>query len=56
MKVFWVLGYEWWDAAGDNFEASFETHEEAQAYVDNERANAVYPHNNYEIINIADRL
>ena len=56
MKVFWVLGYDWYYPGGDNFEASFETYEEAQAYADNERANAVYPLDEYEIINITDRL
>jgi hypothetical protein len=59
MKVFWVLGYEWWDAAGDNFEASFETYEEAHAFVESEKAKEYGIDEDglhYEIINITDRL
>jgi hypothetical protein len=55
MKVYWVLGYDRYYPGGDNFQASFETHEEAQAYVESEKAKE-YPYEHYEIINISDRL
>lgn len=55
MKVFWVIGYDWYYPGSDNFEASFETYEEAQAYVESEKSKE-YPLDEYEIIDITDRL
>ncbi len=55
MKVFWVLGYDRYYPCGDNFQASFETREEAENYVDIEKRGA-WPCDFYDIIDITDRL
>jgi hypothetical protein len=58
MKVFWVLGFDTYYPAGDNFEASFETREEAEAFVASEQAKEYeyYMNEHYKIIDISDRL
>lgn len=66
MKVYWVLGYERYYPGSDNFQASFETYEEAQAYIENEKAKEhthdeddeddVWVYQHYEIIDITDRI
>ena len=58
MKVFWVLGFDTYYPAGDNFEASFETREEAEAFVVGERAKEYesFMYEHYIIINISHRL
>jgi hypothetical protein len=55
MKMIWVLGYDQYYPSGDNFEASFETYEEAEAYVESEKAKD-YPRDYYRIVDISDRL
>jgi len=55
MKVYWVLGYDQYYPGRDNFNESFETYEEAEAYVEREKTKD-YPRDYYDIINISDRL
>ena len=57
MKIYWVLGYEGYYPSGDNFDASFETYEEAKAYVESENAKAKHSsYDIYDIVDISDRL
>ncbi len=55
MKVFWVLATEQYYPGIDNFEASFETKEEAEEYV---RLENTYDRRKdwYSIINVSSRL
>lgn len=55
MKVFWVLATEQYYPGVDNFEASFETMEEAEEYV---RLENTHDHRKdwYSIINVSSRL
>jgi hypothetical protein len=55
MKIFWVLAYDQYYPYFDNFDQSFETYEEAEAYVESEKAKD-YPRDHYDIINISGRL
>jgi hypothetical protein len=55
MKMIWVLGFDQYYPNADNFEASFETYEEAEAYVESEKAKD-WPHDHYQIVDISDRL
>jgi hypothetical protein len=55
MKMIWVLGFDQYYPGGDNFEASFETYEEAEEYVESEKAKD-YPRDHYRIVDISDRL
>jgi len=55
MKIFWVLAYDQYYPYADNFDASFATYEEAQAYVESEKAKE-YPRDHYDIIDISGRL
>jgi hypothetical protein len=55
MKVYWVQSYSQYYPAGDNFDESFETYEEAEAYVESEKAKD-YPRDHYRIVDISDRL
>lgn len=57
MKRYWVLGYDIYYPSSDNFMESFETYEEAEAYVESEQAKpCLERHDRYEIIDIIDRL
>ena len=58
MKVFWVLGFDTYYPSSDNFEASFETREEAEAFIAGERAKEYesFMYEHYIIIDISDRL
>ena len=55
MKRYWVLSYNQYYPNGDNFEVSFETYEEAEAYVESEKAKD-YPRDHYQIVDVIDRL
>jgi hypothetical protein len=58
MKVFWVLAFDAYYPSSDNFEASFETREEAEAFIEKEKVKE-YPdfvYEYYKIIDISDRL
>ena len=55
MKVYWVQSYDQYYPGGDNFDESFETYEEAEAYVEIEKAKD-HPRNHYRIVDISDRL
>jgi len=55
MKTYWVLAYDLYYPDSDNFDESFETYEEAQAYVESEKAKE-YPRDYYDIIDISGRL
>jgi hypothetical protein len=58
MKVFWVLAFDGYYPSPDNFEASFETREEAEAFIKSVQAKE-YPdfvHEYYKIIDVSDRL
>lgn len=55
MKRYWVLSYSQYYPSPDNFDQSFETYEEAEAYVESEKAKD-YPCDHYKIIDVIDRL
>ena len=55
MKMIWVLGFDQYYPGGDNFLESFHTYEEAEAYVESEKAKD-YPRDHYRIVDISDRL
>lgn len=55
MKTYWVLAYDQYYPYFDNFDQSFETYEEARAYVEREKAKE-YPRDYYDIIDISGRL
>jgi len=55
MKVYWVLSYAQYYPMADNFGESFETYEEAEAYVESEKAKDVRL-DRYRIVDISDRL
>jgi hypothetical protein len=55
MKVYWVLAFDTYYPGSDNFEASFETREEAETYVESEQAKD-FPYDHYKIVDITDRL
>jgi len=55
MKTYWVLAYDQYYPGGDNFLESFHTYEEAEEYVESEKAKE-YPRDRYNIIDISGRL
>lgn len=56
MKVFWVNGWDVYYPGVDNFLASFETEEEAQAYADSKPPRYNFTFDFYEVVDISDRL
>lgn len=55
MKVFWVLGWDRYYPAEDNFLKSFDTLEEAQKYID-VCLQVAHHYDRYDIIDISGRL
>lgn len=56
MKTIWVLGYDHYYPAPDNFLASFHTREEANEYIANHTTVYGHRHDQYQVVDISDRL
>ena len=55
MKVFWVLAWDQYYPNSDNFEKSFATREEAEAWVAAEQ-NHDHAKDHYKVIDVSHRL